>query len=209
MKTITTLLALAVMGLAHGQTIPKETEPAARQGLAAFKKIAQANYRTLGLESAREADSATLAEPMAVAMVGLDGLRNYEPPASADALVKPLEKVVFPVTTRGQVRALITVEKAKGEWRSTSHGSSRLAGMLAKTRSEVATATKTPAAEFFMVDVPALNAIFVAHRQEQRLMLTPIRDDAHLKLTAGKTAPASEVLGSLVPAAKEHNGLPR
>jgi hypothetical protein len=123
--------------------------------------------------------------------------------------VKPLEKAIYPVVAQGQIRALITVEKTKGEWRATGHGSPRLAAVLAKARADVATATKTPATEFFMVEVPALNASFVAHRQAQLLMLTPIRDDPHLKLTAGKTAPASDVLGGLVLAAKEHNGLPR
>jgi hypothetical protein len=198
--TLTALFALTVMSFAQGQVVPKETEPAARRGLLTFKKLAQANHRSFGLESAREADSATLTEPMAVAMVRLDELRKYEPADSPDGLVKPIDKVLFPVATRGQVRAVIT---------ATGHGSSRLAAMLAKTRADVAAATKMPVAEFFMVDVPALNVTFVAHRQAQRLMLTPIRDDPQLNLTAGKTAPASEVLGGLVPAAREHNGLPR
>ena len=69
-------------------------------------------------------------------------------------------------------------------------------------------ATRLALTSYFVLEVPALNAYFIAQRSENKLMLTAVLNDATLKLEAGQTSPAAEVFEKLAPIAKAYNGLP-
>ena len=53
-----------------------------------------------------------------------------------------------------------------------------------------------------------MNLDVLAHEREGKMMLTPIFSYPSLKLEAGKSVPATEVLKTLVPAAKKRENGP-
>jgi len=183
---------------------------AASASLGTLQKLAAGeNYRALGFESAAEVRGAALDEPLAVYMVRLDDLKAYHAGSDPSSLLRPLDKVVFPVSVDKRVRSSITLEDRGGKWQATSFGAPALTQRLSEARDRAVAAHRVPPGGSFVVHVAALNAYFLGYREGSRLMLTAITDDGELKTKAGATEPASEVFVTLAEAAQRYNGLPR
>src|SRR5712692_6319265 len=186
MKSLNLLMILASFGVMSdtvGQPAEIETRSIAAQSVMSLRKlINEQNYKAMGFTSPKEVESATLNEPMSVTMVRLDDLRVYQHGDDAGKIVKALDKVIYPVSANGEVRSSITLEKVKGAWKATSFGGPNLTKLLTKARKESSEATHLTLASYFVVELPALNAYFVAHRSENKLMLTAVLNDPTLKL---------------------------
>jgi hypothetical protein len=191
------------------QTNVKETEAIASRSLDTLRQLVNSgNFKNMGFESAEEAAGATLGEPIAVSMVTLEDLRAYQSGADPEKLLKPSDKVIYPVSLKDQVRSSITVQKTNEGWKTTELGRPNLAKLLTSALQRSSAANQVPANAHFAVQIPALNAYFTAYRANGKLMLTSVIDDAGLNLAAGKTLPAEEVFGALAPIAQKYNGLP-
>jgi hypothetical protein len=151
---------------------------------------------------------ATLGEPVVVLMVELEGLRGYQPGSDPNKLLKPISKVIYPVSAKERVRSSIVLQKGKEGWKASDFGGGNFARLVATAREQSAKTTNLPVNAFFVVQVPALNAYFLAFREQGKLMLSSLVDDPTLKLSAGAARPAEEAFGGLVPFARKYNGLP-
>jgi hypothetical protein len=192
------------------QAFIKETQTIATQAIGSLREIATAEqYKDLGFDSADEAARATLGEPLSVFMVTLEDLRRYEPGQPASNLLKPLEKVIYPVAVNDRVKSSIVVEKTDEGWKPTTLGSPNLIKLLTDTRRKISADNPVTADAQFVVQVPALNAYFIGYDANSKLMLASVIDDPELKLAAGRVMAAEEVFASLAPAAKAHDDLPR
>lgn len=186
-----------------------ETKDAAARALAIFQKMGkEGNFKTMGFDSADEMTKATLDEPLAVFMVGLNALRKYQSGSDPNQLLKPIDKVIYPVKSGDAVRSSIVLQKGKEGWKASDFGGANFARLVTRARDENAKTTNLPITAYFVVQAPALNAYFLGYRQNDKLMLVSLIDDTALKLQAGSALPAEQVFDQLRPIAEKYNGLP-
>ncbi len=186
-----------------------ETKEAAARALATFQKLGrQTSFKAMGFESADEMSGATLDEPLPVFMVELNDLRGYQAGSDPNTLLKPIDKVIYPVKTGTQVRSSIILQKGKEGWKASDFGGPNFARLVTRARDESVKATGLPLSAYFVVQAPALNAYFLAYRQDDKLMLASLVDDPGLNLRAGTASPAEQVFGDLSVVARKYNGLP-
>lgn len=194
---------------ADTQRNARETQDVAARALITFRKMVdQTNFKAMGFESSEEMAEATLGEPISVLMVELEDLRAYQPGSDPNKLLKPIDKVIYPVSSKEQVRSSIVLQKSKEGWKASDFGGANFARLVTTAREQSAKTTSLAPTAYFVVQVPALSAYFLGYRQGDKLMLTSVIDDPKLNLRAGASLPAEQIFGELVPFAKKYNGLP-
>ena len=202
------LMTLAlVAGIASAQQADqpraRTQEAAAAQGLALLQALATGKSREVGMSSA-DAARATLGKPLEVASVGLDALRAYKPGDDASALIRASAEAFYPVMFEGGVRSSVRVENGDGGWQAVRVGNSALAAAVAAARR----ALPSPDDPATLVQVLALNLVFVGQKDSSGWQLAPVTDDASLELKAGKVESAAAVFTRLAPIAARQNGDP-
>lgn len=218
MKILTTVLvSLTGMMFAFAQGAAqtgdqrdmRETKGVALQALATLQELGRrTTFKEMGFQSVDEMANAKLGEPLSVYMVELEDLRAYRPGSDANKLLKPIDKVIYPVSANDQVRTSIVLQKGKEGWKTSDFGGANFARLATRARDESIKATNLPPAAYFVVQAPALNAYFVGYRQEGKLMLASLIDDPDMNLKAGTALPAEQVFDQLHPLAERYNGLP-
>ncbi len=205
-KLLLITLALAATFTASAQqTDPpraRTQEAAAAHGLALLQALAADKSRETGLSSA-DAARATLGKPLAVASVELAALRAFKAGDDASALIRPSAEAFYPVLLDGGVRSGVRVENGDGGWQVVRVGNAGLASALEAARG----ALPSPD-EATLVQVLALNLVFVGHKGSGGWQLAPVIDDASLELKTGKLESAAEVFTRLAPIAARQNGDP-
>lgn len=187
----------------------RETKDVAAQALGTLQKIGkQTNGKAMGFESGDEMANAKLGEPLSVFMVELEALRAYRAGSDPNQMLKPIDKVIYPVSANDQVRSSIVLQKGKEGWKASDFGGANFARLITRARDESAKATNLAATAYFVVQVPALNAYFLGYRQDGKLMLASVIDDPEMNLRAGASLPAEQVFDQLRPLAEKYNGLP-
>jgi len=204
---------ICVLAQSSAQTVAQrdvgETKDIATRALATLQKIGkQTNFKAMGFESTDEMANAKLSEPLSVFMVELQDLRAYSPGSDPNKLLKPIDKVIYPVSANDQVRSSIVLQKSKEGWKASDFGGANFARLITRARDESAKATNLAPAAYFVVQAPALNASFLGYRQDDKLMLASIIDDPEMNLKAGASLPAEQVFEQLRPLAEKYNGLP-
>lgn len=197
--------------LAGQHAAPGAIDPAVRAAsMRVFRDLGgQAGPRLVGMPASHQMNKATLGEPLAVKIVGLDQLKAYQPGPGADpeALLLDLMTVVYPIRASGEVHGEMVMGKVNGAWSARGFGGPSHARAMEKVRGQVM-AAGVPAGSMMLVRVPALNIEFVGYRDSASLQLTPLRDLPIAGLRAGQTLPAARVFELLSPLARQHNGLP-
>ena len=113
---------------AAAQREAAETKDVATRALETLHQIGkQDNFKTLGFESSDEMAGATLEEPMVVLMVELEDLRGYQAGSDPNKLLKPINKVIYPVSAKERVRSSITLQKGKEGWKASDFGGGNFA----------------------------------------------------------------------------------
>jgi hypothetical protein len=208
------LIVFMLAGVAVAQEVDpsvlKETAGVASRSLELLSKLATSQGpKTFGFESAKEVSEVKLGDPIGVFMVQLDDLGNYQAGTDPNKLLKPINKVIYPLLAREQVRSSIVVQKTDESWQATDFGGLNLIKLLTQARQKSGAKSRTPPGSCFAIQIPALNAYFIGYRdREKKLMLSSVIDDPTLELSAEETLPAEEVFRKLAPIAKKHNGLP-
>jgi hypothetical protein len=195
---------------------PMESSAMARQGqevataaLGTLRSmVTEENFQSLGFESAKEVNSAVIDPPIAVFMVRLDELRAYQVGQNAEALLRPANRLIFPVSVSGKVRSSIVVEQAGEKLVASSFGGPKLVTAITRYRDENAKATGTPARDYFAVHAAALGVYFIGHRGSSGLILVPIVDDPRAEFSAGRALPLGDAIQRLAVLARAYNGLP-
>jgi hypothetical protein len=184
---------------------PQSAEAAATQGLALLRAMASDNARDLGFASSAEAARATLGAPLSVYSVDLAALGAFKPGDDAAALLKSVPAAFYTVLLDGSVRSAVRVEKTDAGWNATRIGNAGLATAVARARSALPTPDDPNTA---LVQVLALNLVFVGQKGAGGWLLAPVIDDASVKLKVGSVERAADVLARLAPLAARHTGDP-
>jgi hypothetical protein len=191
----------------HVAAVQKDARPAAKDALKTFELLAtKDNVESLGFKSLDEVKGAELGPPLVVVLVELKELREYQKGGDPYKLLHPIHRVIFPVTVKGEVRSGLELHKKDGKWESTSFGLAGAVRLYAQARERHA--DKGKEADYFLVKVPALNEVYLAHQEANKLLLVHVRAQAEKKEKLA-ARPAAEVFEELVPEAKKHDGKAR
>jgi hypothetical protein len=190
-----------------------DAKTAAEQSLGTFRELITKDnyYKDLGFDSVKEAAGAQLdlGAPLAIFLVRLDRLRDYQPGSDANSLLSDSTRMYYPVLVKTQPRAAIIVEKADGKWRVASMGSAGLAKQISNVQQKTGTPSASVSEPDMIVQVPALGIYFIGRRgADKKLMLIPLATDLRYKLEGAVEQPADGVFSRLAPFAKSHKGLP-
>jgi len=183
----------------------KSAEAAAAQGLAILRAMSSDDSRELGFASSAEAARATVGAPLPVYSVELAALRDFKPGNDAGALLKAVPAFFYPVLLDGTVRSGVRVENNGSGWDTTRIGNAGLATAVARARLAL---PKPDDPDTALVQVLALNLVFVGQRSSGDWLLAPVIDDASVKLKVGSAERAADVLARLAPLAAQHTGDP-
>jgi len=202
------LSALFAAAVAPAQDVPRVTktqEAAAAQGLAILRSLASEKSRDLGFTSDAEAARATLGSPLSVYNVELAALKDFRAGGDASALLKPSPAAFYPVMLEGTVRSGVRVENTGAGWEPARVGNSGLATAVDRARRALPSPDDSATA---LVQVLALNLLFVGQKTGSGWQLAPVIDDASVELKVGTAESASCVFVRLAPLAARHNGEP-
>jgi hypothetical protein len=208
LQTVLVMLsALLTASVAQTQDPPparKSQEAAAVQGLEILRALAADRSRDLGFTAAN-ADRTTLGKPLAVYSVALDALRQYRAGESASDLIGQSPAAFYPVLLDGSVRAGVRVENTPAGWEPARVGNAGLAVSVDRARHALPSPDDPATA---LVQVLALNLVFVGQKSGADWVLVPVIDDASVELKAGTPEPAERIFARLVTLAARHNGQP-
>jgi hypothetical protein len=203
------LALLAVIAQAQNQEPPtrggKSQEAAAAQGLALLRGLSGDKATELGFKSSNDAARATLGTPLAIYNVDLSALKNFRPGGDASALVRPASAAFYPVVLDGSVASGVRVENTGNGWEAARVGNAGLATAVDLARRAL---PRPDDASTALVQVLALNLVFVGQRDATGWQLAPVIDDASVDLRVGKAEPAASIFGRLVEIAARQNGDP-
>jgi hypothetical protein len=207
----TVIIMMSPLSKGQERQLPvEEITEIATDALGTFMQLVdQRNYRTLGFESPEEVREASLGPYLQEYSVRLDRLREFRQDQDPEQLLSGGELVYFPVTVRGEVRSSIIVDRIQEQWQAANFGNAHLIRILTSMRQRQSEAHRISPESFFVVRIPALNMYFLGYRDEARLQLIPTEDDESLGFVAGTALPAVQVFDMLIPAAREHDDLPR
>lgn len=183
---------------------PGGRDAAAVQGLALLRAISADRSQSTGLTRA-EAARTTLGKPLQVMSVELDGLRRFKAGDDVAPLFKPSSSAWFPVLLDGSVRSGVRVEDSGAGWKAARVGNAGLATAVERARRSLPSPDDPSVT---LLQVLALNLVFVAQRTADGWQLSPVVDDASVELKIGNVESASAVFARLAPIAARHNGDP-
>ncbi len=183
----------------------KSPEAAAAQGLAVLRGLVGDNTRELGFTSSAEAARATLGAPLSVYSVDLNALRAFKPGDDAGALLRSVPAKFYPVLLEGSVRSSVRVENTGAGWDAARVGNAGLATAITLARRALPRPDDPGTA---LVQVLALNLLFVGQQAAGDWLLAPVVDDASVKLKVGSAETAADVMARLVPLAAQLTGDP-
>jgi hypothetical protein len=202
------VLVMSACATSLAQTVSENSESAdaaAAQGLAILRTMANDNKRELGFASGSEAARAKLGTPLAVYSVELAALAAFKPGGDAAALLKTVPAMFYPVLLDGSVRSAVRVEKGDAGWHAARVGNAGLATSVARARGAL---PKPDDPDTALVQVLALNLVFVGQKGADGWLLSPVIDDRSVSLKVGSVERAAEVMVRLAPIAAQHNGEP-
>jgi hypothetical protein len=180
------------------------SDAAAAQSLEVLRQLVTAdNYQIMGFNSLEEVANAQLGQPLKLFRIQLDQLLTYAPESTdqppVETLLVDVNRVMYPVTVNQEVRSSVAVEGVEGKWIGTDFGSPNLIKAMTQFRR---------GDDDFIVHIAFLGLYFVAESGEEGLVFTPITDDPRFDFKAGSAILATDVLATILPAARDYNGLP-
>jgi len=189
----------------------KEVQIKAMESLTTLSELVvmQKNYEEMGFKSPADLKRMTLGTPLQVFIVRLDHLKEYKSGEDLNNLLSGGNHVMYPVLVDEQVRSSVTLAEKENNWSTVSFGNPTLIKLLTNIRTDSAKTSRLPHSSYFVVQVPALNFYFLGYRINNKLMLVSLIDDSQFGFKKGISMPADDVFSAILPAAKQHDGLPR
>lgn len=214
-RTVRLSILLAALAASAGAQPParlddgalEEAGAAAEQALRTFARLVdQRNFEELGFTSPGEVSEATLGDPIEEFFIRLDNLRAYEPDQRG-IVISPTRRLTYPVLAGGEQRSSVTVGRGEDGWTAVAFGGPNYARLLTEARKRLG-ADRPDTSGIFEIRVPALNVSFVALRDGDGVVVSPILDDGRFGFERGATMALEQALEAMLEAAREHNGLP-
>jgi hypothetical protein len=199
--------AQAPLARASAETL-EGARRAARDALGTFAQlVTPRNARDMGFEKPEEVRSATVGAPLPEYQIRLDELQGYAAGTNPGRLLHESGLYLFPVLVGEQVRSSLSIQHERGAFKAVAFGAPAFMRRASDVVARIPDAAERRA-QAVLVRVPALNVFFVAYQDGEKLLFASVLDDPRFDLKAGEPLPAEKVLERLVPAAKEHKGLP-
>lgn len=187
----------------------KKMEEASHRALKTFATlVTRENYQAMGFAAPADVEKGALGSPIREFFVRLDALREYSGEKPAAELLNGGDEFIVPVLVDGTVRSSITVRRGKEGWQAVSFGAPSFTSLVIRQRQRLMERVRLMAGSIFLVRAPALNVSFLGYNQDGRLLFSPLSTDPRFRPTEGEGISAEKALEALVPAAREHNGLP-
>jgi hypothetical protein len=194
-------------------------QPALERALKTLNKLLnRGTPRRFGFKTKPDVEKLNVLAPLPQALIQVSDLRRYRKGQQAAALLRPTDRLIFPLLVGDRVSSSLTLARTSNTWQPVAFGSAALIRRAMSTRLVAERAlgpnTNQPlllkgrAADYTIVNVTGLNRYFLAARGPAGLYLIPFSSDKRVGLTADVPELAEEVLMKLVPAARLHNGLP-
>jgi Peptidase_C39 like family len=178
-------------------------------GLAGLKTLqaeAENDFSDLGFTTLDEARAARLGDGLAVFRIRLGVLKGFQPGQSLVGLLRPPpERVIWAVPSGAQVRSSVTTDLRGGIWTASRFGAANTIKGITRARAALNQHTGgTPPEATYVVSVPSLNVILVAHQDGAgNVVMAPTSDHSALALKVTKPEPAADILPRLADAAKK------
>lgn len=208
--SISAWMMLTGAAMAGGPSTAVPVEPAAQSAAAqAFQTFGGlTGQRPVGMPAADKMDKAALGDPLAVKMVRLDELHQYQfaPATDPAALLHDLQTLIYPIHVAGKVNGEMVMGKVGGAWSARSFAGPAHVQAVENVCAQLAKAG-VPIGSMMLVRVPAMGIELVAYRDATGMKLTPVADRAAAGLIAGQTLPASRVFELLSPLAVQQPGM--
>jgi hypothetical protein len=180
---------------------------AAREALSTFAQlVTPRNARDMGFEKPDEVRSATVGALLPEFQIRLDELQGYTAGTNPGGLLHESGLFLVPVLVGEQVRSSLTIQHERGAFKAVAFGAPGFILLASHVIGGIAGAAERK--EAFLVRIPALNVFFVAYPDGDKLLFASVLDDPRFDLKSGEPLPAEKVLERLIPAAREHKGLP-
>lgn len=142
-----------------------------------------------------------IGHPLKDYIIGLKSLTEWNG-KDVSTLLHPTGRLVYPVLTRGIARLSVTLSRQDNEWKAVELGAPFETD--ARASAQFMIAREAPGAEQneFQVRVPALNVVFIAFQQKNRLYFSAIYPRPSLGIKSNKPEQATEMMLHLQPIAK-------
>ena len=178
------------------------TKQALPQAMAQLQDLVKAGQaQALGFSSSEQAQAATPGEPLAVAHIRLDDLRNYDGGDPSRLLQASSPATLVPLRADGKTLSAIRFARGKdGAYQPIAFGHDGISKLV------FARDQQQPGE--YAVFVRALGVAFSAVGTGVNARFMPLVDYPEHGFTAGKELPATEALKRLVEPARRANALP-
>jgi hypothetical protein len=204
--TVTDAAAQTPPARASAETL-EGAQRAAREALSTFAQlVTPRNAQDMGFEKPDQVRSATVGVPLPEFQIRLDDLQGYATGTNPGRLLHETGLFLFPVLVAEQVRSSLTIQHERGGYKAVAFGAPGFIRSTSRVIGGIAGAGERR--DFFLVRIPALNVFFVAYPDGGKLVFASVLDDPRFDLKSGEPLPAEKALERLVPAAREHKGLP-
>jgi hypothetical protein len=180
-------------------TTPGNKEETASESLEIFKRlVTRDNYDSLGFESFDELSRVELGEPLQYFLVHLKDLLGYQSGGDPNKILNGGDMWLYPVLVDGNARSSIELVKKDNRWKAVSFGYPNLTRLILNQQIQQSSRLKVSSDSFFIVRIPALDLVFIGHRVNKELFLTPVCSSRKFTLQVGETKPADEIFPVLV-----------
>jgi len=164
--------------------------------------INESNYANFGFKSLEEAKTARVGKPLAVKLVGLEGLKSYKAGTGLEKMLIDGSTMWFPVTSDGQVRTKIEIVNKDGILVPGEFGGTESVAAVAsamKVLPELISKNNIEAPySVTLVKVPALYAVFLYVNSGGKEYLIPaMLAPQRYELNEKKVYSADKVLSTL------------
>lgn len=142
-----------------------------------------------------------------------DQLLGYEPGADVHDMLFDGKEFMFPLTAGGEVTSSVVISKVADGWAIKRVGSPNLTRAITDARSVAASSSRRLPSDYFVVHVPHMYRVFLAHDEGDLVVFDPVfpspvrRSGGELHLAApGGSRTARAVLGGLAGQARNYVG---
>jgi len=183
----------------------EQMETAASVGLGKFKRLGLLQPSKENLFTAADTTNLQLGNPIQIAIVSLDKLKQYNEGQPASSFITDIDEYVYPVVN-GQSKRLsgtMTLAKVNARWSAIRINAENL--ILQDSTSKF---ISQESIRYKLVKILAFHVSFLSYVESGNILFIPLMEDRERELFLGKPVKAEIVLEKFVNEANDYNGLP-
>jgi len=183
----------------------EQMETAASVGLGKFKRLGLLQPSKENLFTAADTTNLQLGNPIQIAIVSLDKLKQYNEGQPASSFITDIDEYVYPVVN-GQSKRLsgtMTLAKVNARWSAIRINAENL--ILQDSTSKF---ISQESIRYKLVKILAFHVSFLSYVESGNILFIPLMEDRERELFLGKPVKAEIVLEKFVKEANDYNGLP-